>query len=173
MPEPAIQPQAMFFKTPSLPLPEVKLFPEVKTKAKQSEEHEGGFPARLALVQFEEKEIVIDIDPFILKATKPELTVESAKLAISKWIAEVYDSLGRETFSGYLSKHLSESDAKVFFTHNLALNFQHMIDYFWHRVEEFWKLHRESLIRHFEEQSMRTLDFMMVKYPQKKKTFIS
>jgi len=83
-------------------------------------------------------------------AKEKELTLKSAELAISRWVAQVYDTLGRESFNGYLSKHLSESEAKVFFTHNLALNFEHMIQHFWRRYPNLWKDSRESLVRHFE-----------------------
>ena len=61
----------------------------------------------------------------------------------------------------------------MYFTHNLSLNFENMVEHLWHNCTDLWKTNRSALIGHFEEQSMRTLDFMMVKYPQKKKTFIS
>lgn len=132
------------------------------------------FPTRLALVQFEEKELIVDIHPIVAGVSRgKQLDLTTATLSISKWVAEVYDTLSKETFSGYFSRHLSEPDAKVFFTHNLALNFEHMIEYFWVNHKELWVQVKDSLIRHFETESSNTLEFMMVKYPQKRKTYIS
>jgi hypothetical protein len=96
-----------------------------------------------------------------------------ATQTISRWIAEVYDVLSRETFSGFYSRHISQAEAKVFFTHNMALNFEHMTRYFWREQPILWREHKHKLLLHFEAETAKNLDFMMVKYPQKKKTFIS
>jgi hypothetical protein len=137
--------------------------------------HQGlSFPNRMALVPFEEKELILSIDSIVSAAIKDgNLTIDIAKLAISRWVAEVYDKLSKETFSGYFSLHLSYPDAKVFFTHNMALNFQNMIEYFWKNHPNLWARDKGAIIRHFEDESLNTLEFMMIKYPQKKKINVS
>lgn len=55
------------------------------------------------------------------------------KLTISRWLAEVYQVICKETFNGYFSGHLSDTDFRVYFTHNVSLNFQHLIDFLWVR----------------------------------------
>lgn len=111
--------------------------PTVATKPSSSKEGENDeyqasqekaalLPSRFALIPFEEKEIIVDVSKAFENASKVGLNITTAQGAISKWLAEVFDSLCRESFSGYFSRHLSEGDAKVYFTHNLALNFEHM-----------------------------------------------
>lgn len=48
-----------------------------------------------------------------------------------------------------------------------------MIEYFWANHKALWQNSKDTLIRHFETESSNTLEFMMVKYPQKRKTYIS
>lgn len=127
----------------SLP-PEAEIVTTQPTPEPAHVKHDFSGSNRMALVHFEEKEILVEIEPIVRKISsmKREFGLEAAKLTISKWVAAVYDTLARETFSGYLSHHLSEPDSKVFFTHNLALNFAQMTDYFWQNHNHLWQQHR-------------------------------
>jgi hypothetical protein len=116
----------------------------------------------------------VPIDSIVSEAISGgSLTIDVAKLAISRWVAEVYDKLSRETFNGYFSRHLSYPDARVFFTNNMALNFQNLIEYFWKNHHDLWAKEKGVIIKHFEDESLNTLEFMMIKYPQKKKTYVT
>lgn len=132
-------------------------------------------PSPIAVVQFTERELIIGIGPIAreVEGSSHQFNLKLASRTISRWIADLYDTLSRETFKGFYSRHMSQAEAKVFFTHNMALNFEHMTRWFWKEQPELWKEHRQRLLLHFETETAKTLDFMMVKYPQKKKTFIS
>lgn len=88
-------------------------------------------------------------------------------------MAQLYDVLSKEAFTGYFSKYMSEQDTKVFFTHNLAINFERMTEFFWENSRDLWNESGEDLIEHFENESSSVLEFMMVKYPLKQKAYIS
>jgi hypothetical protein len=94
-------------------------------------------------------------------------------MLISKWIAELYDQLCHQTFLGYYSQHLSESEAKIFFTNSMSLNFESMTRHFYKNYKWLWRSYRDELINHFEVESSNNIQFMEVKYPQKRKTFVS
>lgn len=48
-----------------------------------------------------------------------------------------------------------------------------MARFFWREHSELWINHRHKIITHFEHETGKNLDFMMVKFPQKKKTYVS
>ena len=48
-----------------------------------------------------------------------------------------------------------------------------MSEYFWDHHRALWIDNGEELIEHFEAESAKVLDFLMVKYPQKQKAFMS
>jgi len=105
----------------------------------------------LAVVQFSERELIIDIMPVAqdVIGSQHQVNLKLATLAISRWIAELYDTLSRETFKGFYSRHMSSTESKVFFTHNMALNFEHMTRYFYKEQPELWKEHKHRLLLHF------------------------
>lgn len=123
----------------------------MKSEPSNSAIAQVAFPSRMALVPFEEKDIIIDIDLILREATsKTPITLDIAKAALSKWIARVCDALSRETFNGYFSRHLTYPEARVYFTHNMALNFQHMIECFWEKHRKLWEESKGAIIEHFE-----------------------
>lgn len=81
------------------------------------------------------------------------MSLEEAKLSISRWLAELFHQLCHKTFVGYFSKHLTEAEYRMFFTHSISLNFEQMTRHFYKEQKWLWRMHRDSLIQHFEEQA--------------------
>lgn len=125
----------------------------------------------MAVVEFSGKDIIVDIHKYMGDVDSQSNSVQEAQCALTQWIGDVYNELATATFSAYHSRHLSESESKVYFTKNLAANFSKMADYFWKNHRKLWLKEGTHLIGHFQQESSRALEYLLVKYPQKKKAF--
>lgn len=67
---------------------------------------------------------------------------------------------------------MKESEAKVFFCHNLMLNFQELLEYLQTVHSEMWKSHKDSFMEYYERKAQETLSYYLSKYPQKSKLMI-
>lgn len=113
---------------------------------------------------------MVPIDPFF--SSSPP-TLSSAKASMTSWLGCLYSRLATESFTGYYSRYLSEDETKVHYTRNLSVNFALMAEYFYAAHQPLWLSDGESLIEHFELESSRVLSYMMIKYPQKQKAYVS
>lgn len=67
---------------------------------------------------------------------------------------------------------MQESEAKVFFCHNLMLNFHELLDYLQTTHQQVWQSHKDEFMEHYERKSQDTLSYYLSKYPQKKKIMV-
>lgn len=88
-------------------------------------EASAGAPAPYG--QFLDKELVVKVGSYF---PSPHLPMAELKAPLNRWLAHSIDLITKESFHGYSSSQLTETEAKVFFGRNLLLNYHELVGFF-------------------------------------------
>lgn len=122
-----------------------------------TEEHFGELRERLILVPF---------------ASSARDHYETLQKDISVWVGRSFDTVIKECFKGYVQKQMQMGEAKVFFAQNVMVNFQDFLVHLQAHHPAVWEARKFDIMKHFESEAQKVLEFYQAKYPPKKKTMI-